>query len=191
MIKINRVLYAVISDIFEELIKEDQNIEVDEVRARLYQVFDENLECVIEDFSRAASMQSLETIDIAGSAYTKNAMITMITDGIDFKSTNVRADSRGLISHLSKNLSDEFLIYPDHDCNVLIEHSNVVEAQLNFENDKIILMKGETPEPDVQVFKEVLPEILKWIQNADEKEPNNNNPKKPSKKKARPSFDML
>ena len=191
MIKINRVLYAIISDIFEELIKEDQNIEVDEVRARLYQVFDENLECVIEDFSRAASMQSLETIDIAGSAYTKNAMITMITDGIDFKSTNVRADSRGLISHLSKNLSDEFLIYPDHDCNVLIEHSNVVEAQLNFENDKIILMKGETPEPDIQVFKEVLPEILKWIQNADEKEPNNNNPKKPSKKKARPSFDML
>jgi len=52
-------------------------------------------------------------------------------------------------------------------------------------------MKGETPEPDVQVFKEVLPEILKWIQNADEKEPNNNNPKKPSKKKARPNFDML
>jgi len=191
MIKINRVLYAVISDIFEELIKEDPNIEVDEVRARLYQVFDENLECVIEDFSRAANMASLDTIDIAGSAYTKNAMITMITDGIDFKSTNVRADSRGLISHLSKNLSDEFLIYPDHDCNVLIEHSNVVEAQLNFENDKIVLMKGETPEPDVQVFKEVLPEILKWIQNADEKEPNNNNPKKPSKKKVRPNFDML
>jgi len=191
MLKINRVLYAVISDIFEELIKENPNIEVDEVRASLYQVFDENLECVIEDFSRAANMTSLDTIDIAGSAYTKNAMITMITDGIDFKSTNVRADSRGLISHLSKNLSDEFLIYPDHDCNVLIEHSNVVEAQLNFENDKIILMKGETPEPDIQVFKEVLPEILKWIQNADEKEPNNNNPKKPSKKKARPSFDML
>ena len=191
MLKINRVLYAVISDIFEELIKENPNIEVDEVRASLYQVFDENLECVIEDFSRAANMTSLDTIDIAGSAYTKNAMITMITDGIDFKSTNVRADSRGLISHLSKNLSDEFLIYPDHDCNVLIEHSNVVEAQLNFENDKIILMKGETPEPDIQVFKEVLPEILKWIQNADEKEPNNNNPKKPSKKKVRPNFDML
>jgi hypothetical protein len=191
MLKINRVLYAIISNIFEELIKEDPNIEVDEVRARLYQVFDENLECVIEDFSRAANMASIDTIDIAGSAYTKNAMITMITDGIDFKSTNVRADSRGLISHLSKNLSDEFLIYPDHDCNVLIEHSNVVEAQLNFENDKIILMKGETPEPDIQVFKEVLPEILKWIQNADEKEPNNSNPKKPSKKKARPSFDML
>jgi hypothetical protein len=189
MIKINRVLYAIISDIFEELIKEDPNIEVDEVRARLYQVFDENLECVIEDFSRAANMASIDTIDIAGSAYTKNAMITMITDGIDFKSTNVRAASRGLISHLSKNLSDEFLIYPDQDCNVLIEHSNVVEAQLNFENDKIVLMKGETPEPDIQVFKEVLPEILKWIQDTDEKEPNN--PKNPSKKKARPNFDMI
>jgi hypothetical protein len=190
MIKINRVLYAVISDIFEELIKENPDIDVDEVRTRLYQVFDENLECVIEDFSRAANMASLDTIDIAGEAYTKNAMITMITDGIDFKSTNIRSDSRGLISHLSKNLSDEFLIYPDHDCNVLIEHSNVVEAQLNFENDKIILMKGETPEPDIQVFKEVLPEILKWIQNTDEKE-SDNKPKKPSKKKVRPSFDML
>ena len=190
MLKINRVLYAIISNIFEELIKEDPNIEVDEVRARLYQVFDENLECVIEDFSRAANMASIDTIDIAGSVYTKNAMITMITDGIDFKSTNVRADSRGLISHLSKNLSGEFLIYPDQDCNVLIEHSNVVEAKLNFENDKIVLMKGETPEPDIQVFKEVLPEILKWIQNADEKEPNST-PKKPSKQKARPNFDML
>jgi hypothetical protein len=145
---------------------------------------------VIEDFSRAASLNSLDTIDIAGESYTKNAMITMITDGIEFKSVNVRSDSRGLISHLSKNLSDEFLIYPDQDCNVLIEHSNVVEAQLNFENDKIVLMRGETPEPDVQVFKEVLPEILKWVQNTDEKEPDNK-PTKPAKKKPRPSFDML
>jgi hypothetical protein len=191
MIKINRVLYAVISDIFEELIKENSNIEVDEVRARLYQVFDENLECVIEDFSRAANMSSLDTIDIAGEAYTKNAMITMITDGIDFESTNIRADSRGLISHLSKSLSDEFLIYPDHDCNVLIEHSNVVEAQLNFENGKIILMRGETPEPDVQVFKEVLPEILKWVQDYNQEAPASSTPNKPAKKKSRPSFDML
>jgi hypothetical protein len=191
MIKINRVLYAVISDIFEELIKEDPNIEVDEVRAHLYQVFDEKLECVIDDFSRAASMTSLDTIDIAGESYTRNSMIAMITEGIDFKSTNVRADSRGLISHLSKNLSDEFLIYPDHDCNVLIEHSNVVEAQLNFENDKIILMKGETPEPDVQVFKEVLPEILRWVQGSGQEAPVNSTPNKPAKKKPRPSFDML
>ena len=184
MIKINRVLYAVISDIFEELIKVDPNIEVDEVRARLYEVFDENLECVISDFSRAANMASLDTIDIAGEEYTKNAMITMITEGIDFKTTNIRSDSRSLISHLSKNLSDEFLIYPDHDCNILIEHSNVVEAQLNFENDKIILMRGETPEPDVQVFKEVLPEILKWIQGFDYQSSDNppTNPEDKSKR---------
>ena len=43
MIKINRVLYAVISDIFEGLIEENQNIKVEEVRARLYEVFDANL----------------------------------------------------------------------------------------------------------------------------------------------------
>jgi len=140
MIKINRVLYAVISDIFEELIKEDPNIEVDEVRARLYEVFDENLECVITDFSRAASMTSLDTVDIAGESYTKDSMILMITDGIDFTSTNLRADSRGLIKHLTDNLPDEFFIYPDHDANVLIEHDNVIEAQLNFDlvNDKIV-----------------------------------------------------
>ena len=191
MIKINRVLYAVISDIFEELIKEDPNIEVDEVRARLYEVFDENLECVISDFSKAATMSSLDTIDIAGESYTRDVMIRMITEGIDFEPTNLRSDSRGLISHLTKNLPDEFLIYPDQDCNVLIEHSNVIEAQLNFENDKIVLTKGETPEPDVELFKEVLPEILKWVQGNRQCAPDNDTPAKPTSKKSRPSFDML
>ena len=193
MIKINRVLYAVISDIFEELIKEDPNIEVDEVRARLYEVFDENLECVIEDFSRAASMASLDTISIAGDSYTKDSMILMITDGIDFTSTNLRADSRGLIKHLTENLSDEFFIYPDQDANVLIEHSNVIEAQLNFDlqNDKIVLMRGETPEPDVQLFKEVFPEILNWIKGKKSDIPVKPTPAAPKKRKTVPSFDMI
>ena len=193
MIKINRVLYAVISDIFEELIKEDPNIEVGEVRARLYEVFDSNLECVIEDFSRAASMTSLDTISIAGDSYTKDSMILMITDGIDFTSTNLRADSRGLIKHLTDNLSDEFFIYPDQDANVLIEHSNVIEAQLNFDlqNNKIILMRGETPEPDVQLFKEVFPEILNWVKVKKSDVPAKPVPSTPKKHKSTPSFDML
>ena len=193
MIKINRVLYAVISDIFEELIKEDPNIDVDDVRTRLCQVFDENLECVIDDFSKAASMSSIDTIDIAGDTYTKSAMLTMITDGIDFRSTNIRSDSRSLISYLSKHLTDDFLIYPDHDCNVLIEYNNVIEAQLNFENDKIILLMGESPEPDIQLFKLVLPEILKWIQGVRElpHDNNNNSPSKTSKNISAPNFDLL
>ena len=193
MIKINRVLYAVISDIFEELIKEDPNIEVDEVRARLYEVFDENLECVITDFSRAASMTSLDTVDIAGESYTKDSMILMITDGIDFTSTNLRADSRGLIKHLTDNLPDEFFIYPDHDANVLIEHDNVIEAQLNFDlvNDKIVLMRGETPEPDVQLFKEVFPEILKWVKGKKTESSPKTTPTTPKKHRRKPNFDML
>jgi len=192
MIKINRVLYAVISDIFEGLIEENQNIEVEEVRARLYEVFDANLECVIEDFSRAANMASLDMIDIAGDSYTKDSMILMITDGIDFTSTNLRSDSRALISHLTKNLSEGFFIYPDQDANVLIEHNNVIEAQLNFdlENNKIILMRGETPEPDVQLFKEVFPEILSWIKTKkDVVSPPA--PDAPKKRKLKPSFDMI
>ena len=193
MIKINRVLYAIISDIFEELIEENNNIEVEEVRARLYEVFDANLECVIEDFSRAAGMASLETVDINGESYTRNSMIQMITEGIDFKSTDLRADSRGLISHLTKNLSDKFFIYPDHDANVLIEHNNVIEAQLNFdlEQNKIVLMRGETPEPDIQAFKEVLPQILSWVKSKSSDTPTTQ-PTIPRKsKKATPSFDMI
>jgi len=192
MIKINRVLYAVISDIFEGLIEENQNIEVEEVRARLYEVFDANLECVIEDFSRAANMASLDMIDIAGDSYTKDSMILMITDGIDFTSTNLRSDSRALISHLTKNLSEEFFIYPDQDANVLIEHSNVIEAQLNFDlaNNKIILMRGETPEPDVQLFKEVFPEILSWIKTKKDIA-SSPAPNAPKKRKLKPNFDMI
>mgnify|MGYP001387103357 CR=1 FL=1 len=193
MIKINRVLYAVISDIFEGLIEENQNIEVEEVRARLYEVFDTNLECVIEDFSRAASMASLDTVDINGESYTRNTMIQMITEGIDFKSTDLRLDSRGLINHLTKNLSDEFFIYPDHEANVLIEYDNVIEAQLNFDlkHNKIILMRGETPEPDVQVFKEVLPQILSWVQAKSSDTPTVQ-PSVPRKsKKDTPNFDMI
>jgi hypothetical protein len=190
MLKINRVLYAVISDIFEGLIEENKNIAVEEVRTRLNQIFDENLECVIEDFSNAASMTNLESININGSSYTRDIMIQMITEGINFTPTELRADSRSLIKHLMSNLPGEFMIYPDQDANILIEHSNVVEAQLNFVKNKILLMKGETSEPDIQVFKEVFPEILKWAQQQKSSDAAST-PPIPSKKKSTPSFDTL
>ena len=93
----------------------------------------------------------------------------MIVNGIDFTSQDLVSDSRSLMRHLSRNLDETFIVYPNYsgdpgNSTLLVERHNKIEAHISFEAGKVFLLKGNTEEPDIEMFKELYPEILKWTQ---------------------------
>ena len=205
MKKFNRVLYAIISEMFEELLIDKPNISNEELMQHMYQEFDETMQLVFDDLNSMSQIADITEISIDGSSYTKSQMIDMIVNGIGFSSQDLVADSRSLMKHLSKNLDETFIIYPNYtgdpgNSTLLVERHNNIEAHISFESGKIFLLKGEAEEPDINMFKELYPEILKWVQTKDsviDEEPTPSNDKKKFNKikkadiKKKSRFDYL
>ena len=173
MKKFNRVLYAIISDMFESILISDPNMTNEELMQRLYQEFDETLQIVFDDLNSMTQIAEIAEISIDGASYTKDQMIDMIVNGINFSSQDLVADSRSLMKYLSKNLDETFIVYPNYtggpgNSTLLVERHNKIEAHISFEAGKVFLLKGEAEEPDIGMFKELYPEILKWVQGEDQ-----------------------
>ena len=185
MKKFNRVLYAVISDMFESLLVDAPAMTNEELMQHLYQEFDETMQLVFDDLNSMSQISQIAEINIDGASYTKEKMIDMIVNGINFISKDLVNDSRALMKYLSKKLDETFIVYPNYtggpgNSTLLVERHNKIEAHISFEGGKIFLLKGETEEPDIGMFKELYPEILKWVQGEDRQE--DDEPTSPSDK---------
>ena len=173
MKKFNRVLYAIISDMFESILINEPDMTNEELMQRLYQEFDETLQIVFDDLNSMSQIAEIAEISINGASYTKDQMIDMIVNGINFASQDLVGDSRSLMKYLSKKLDETFIVYPNHtggpgNSTLLVERHNKIEAHISFEAGKVFLLKGEAEEPDIGMFKELYPEILKWVQGEDQ-----------------------
>ena len=183
---------------FETLLIEQPDITNEALMQHLYQEFDETMQLVFDDLNSMTQIAEIAEISIDGASYTKNQMIDMIVNGIDFTSQDLVADSRSLMKYLSKNLNETFIVYPNYtggpsNSTLLVERHNKIEAHISFEAGKVFLLKGETEEPDIDMFKELYPEILKWVQGKNQQESDKptppNNKTKNNTKKSR--FDYL
>ena len=173
MKKFNRVLYAIISDMFESLLIDEPNMTNEELMQNMYQEFDETMQLVFDDLNSMTQIAQIAEINIEGASYSKEKMIDMIVNGIDFISQDLVADSRSLMKHLSRNLDETFIVYPNYsggagNSTLLVERHNKIEAHISFEAGKVFLLKGDTEEPDIGMFKELYPEILKWVQGGNQ-----------------------
>ena len=202
MKKFNRVLYAIISEMFESLLIDDPNMSNEELMQNLYQEFDETMQLVFDDLNSMTQISQIAEINIDGASYSKEKMIDMIVNGIDFTSQDLVSDSRSLMKHLSRNLDETFIVYPNYaggpgNSTLLVERHNMIEAHISFEAGKVFLLKGDTEEPDIGMFKELYPEILKWVQGGDEQTGDDppTNPEDKSKhnkiKKSNPNGDAI
>ena len=186
MKKFNRVLYAIISEMFESLLVDEPNMTNEELMQNMYQEFDETMQLVFDDLNSMSQIAEIAEISIDGASYTKDQMIDMIVNGIDFTSQDLVADSRSLMKHLSRNLDETFIVYPNYsggpgNSTLLVERHNKIEAHISFEAGKVFLLKGDTEEPDIGMFKELYPEILKWVQG-DDQQTSDDPPTKPEDK---------
>jgi hypothetical protein len=50
-----------------------------------------------------------------------------------------------------------------HEGRIAIERKLRVEANISIEKNRIYLLQGDGDSPDIELFKIVYPEILKWI----------------------------
>lgn len=167
----NRILYAVIAEMFEKVVQADSHISDEEVTQKIYQEFDETLELVFNDINSIAQVTEVSTFFIDGETYSKDVMVDMLVNGIDYVSDNAKADVRSLIKYLNKTLDEAFMLYPDMidgGESIILEKNYRVEAKISFEADKIFLLQGESSSPDVELFKAIYPEILKWTKGEDQ-----------------------
>jgi len=167
----NRILYAVIADIFEKIVQDDPHIPDEEVTQKIYQEFDETLELVFKDINSIAQVTEASAFLIDGDTYSKDEMVDMLVNGIDYISDNAKADVRSLIKYLNKTLDTSFMLYPDMSDggeSIILEKNYHVEAKISFEAGKIFLLQGETDSPDIKLFKLIYPEILKWTKGEDQ-----------------------
>ena len=158
---------------FESILINEPDMTNEELMQRLYQEFDETLQIVFDDLNSMSQIAEIAEISIDGASYTKDQMIDMIVNGIDFTSQDLVGDSRSLMKYLSKNLDETFIVYPNYtggpgNSTLLVERHNKIEAHISFEAGKVFLLKGEAEEPDIGMFKELYPEILKWVQGEDQ-----------------------
>lgn len=172
MKKFNRVLYAIISDMFEKLIADNPSISNDDIMQNMYQEFDETMQIVFDDLNSVTQITEITSINIDGDEYTREEMIDMLVNGIAFNSKDVRTEVRSLIRHLNASLDEAFVIYPmiidGHEGDIVIERKLKVEANISIGEDRILLLQGEGGEPDISLFKAIYPEIIKWIKDQDE-----------------------
>jgi len=174
MKKFNRVLYAIISDMFEKLIADDPNISNDDIMQNMYQEFDETMQLVFDDLNSVTQIAEITSINIDGDSYSREEMVDMLVNGISFDSKDVRTEVRSLVRHLNGSLDETFVIYPmiidGHEGDIVIERKLKVEANISIGEDRILLLQGEGGEPDINLFKTVYPEIIKWIKGEDDED---------------------
>ena len=144
MKKFNRVLYAIISDMFESLLIDEPSMTNEELMQNLYQEFDETMQLVFDDLNSMSQISQIAEINIAGASYSKEKMIDMIVNGIDFTSRDLVNDSRSLMKFLSRNLNETFIVYPNYtgdpgNSTLLVERHNKIEANISFESGKIFI----------------------------------------------------
>ena len=172
MKKFNRVLYAIISDMFEKLIADDPSISNDDIMQNMNQEFDETMQLVFDDLNSVTQIADITSINIDGDEYTREEMVDMLVNGIAFDSKDVRTEVRSLIRHLNGSLDETFVIYPmiidGHEGDIVIERKLKVEANISIGEDRILLLQGEGGEPDISLLKTVYPEILKWAKGEDQ-----------------------
>ena len=185
MKKFNRVLYAIISDMFEKLIADDPNISNDDIMQNMYQEFDETMQLVFDDLNSVTQIAEITSINIDGDSYSREEMVDMLVNGISFDSKDVRTEVRSLVRHLNGSLDETFVIYPmiidGHEGDIVIERKLKVEANISIGEDRILLLQGEGGEPDINLFKSVYPEIIKWVKGRDQ-DKDNEPPKQPEDK---------
>jgi len=198
MKKFNRVLYAIISDMFESFLVDDPDMTNEELMQHMYQEFDETMQLVFDDLNSVIATSDLSSVNIGDQAYSRDVMVDMLVNGIHFESKDVKADSRSLIRHLNKVLDESFMIYPNimdgEEGIIIVEKKNRIEANIAITGDKIFLLQGESESPDLNIFKTIYPELIKWMQGEDQQSgddtpqmPNGKNTSNYSKSK----FDYL
>jgi hypothetical protein len=176
----NRVLYAVIADLIEEILDESPDALEEEISQRIYENFDNALQLALSDLAISKQVEYTH-IKIDGEDYSREVMIDMLVNGIDYTSDDPRSDARSLIKYLNKTLDTEYLLYPNsaYGCegDIFIEAGNKIEANISISEGKIFLLQGESATPNVDLFKQIYPEILKWVQGVDQQV--DNSPPKP------------
>jgi hypothetical protein len=152
---------------FEKLLVENPNISNDDIMQRVYQEFDETMQLVFDDLNNVTQITDITSINIDGDEYSREEMVDMLVNGISFSSKDARTETRSLIRHLNVSLDEAFVIYPmtidGHEGRIAIERKLRVEANISIEKNRIYLLQGDGDSPDIELFKIVYPEILKWI----------------------------
>jgi len=174
MKKFNRILYAVIADMIDDLLKDDPEMTDEEIMENMYLVFDETTQLVFDDLSNAQKIGEIVDGDfvIQGESFSKDEMIDMLVNGIDYKTDDAKKDAKSLVRHLNKTLDNNFMIYSglsDEEMGaIIIEHRNTIVANISIGEGKIFLLQGESSETDINLFKQIYPEIIKWTLGEDQ-----------------------
>ena len=196
MKKFNRVLYAIISDMFESFLVDDPDMTNEELMQHMYQEFDETMQLVFDDLNSVIATSDLSSVDIGDQSYSRDVMVDMLVNGIHFESKDAKADSRSLIRHLNKVLDESFMIYPNimdgEEGIIIVEKKNRIEANIAITGDKIYLLQGESDSPDLDIFKSIYPELIKWMQGEGQQSEDDTPPgSKKTSSESKSKFDYL
>ena len=174
MKKFNRILYAVIADMIDDLLKDDPEMTDEEIMENMYLVFDETTQLVFDDLSNAQKIGEIVDGDfvIQGESFSKDEMIDMLVNGIDYETDDAKKDAKSLVRYLNKTLDNNFMIYSglsDEEMGaIIIEHRNTIVANISIGEGKIFLLQGESSETDINLFKQIYPEIIRWTLGEDQ-----------------------